>query len=177
MFIICSLCEETSEQDEAFMPSCRSDTIQEWVRFCFVRGSLTDYCASGTTMDKAIVALQRRLSGEELRILKGLALLKQRDGCRNAKIYDPWFRDFCSQRAVIELRLLLGAGDSAGAWFLLVAAVMRLNKNLIGAYSDLWKADDQKEAQAIIATCTDKNSITQLGNVSFEQHCRDLLNM
>ena len=120
MFIICSLCEETSEQDEAFMPSCRSDTIQEWVRFCFVRGSLTDYCASGTTMDEAIVALQRRLSGEELRILKGLALLKQRDGCRNAKIYDPWFRDFCSQRAVIELRLLLGAGDSAGAWFFLL---------------------------------------------------------
>ena len=170
-------CEEAARNDPAFMPLVIETNMEEWVRFVFVRGSLTEWSTSGVTMDESLVALRERLEGHEARILEGLAELKKSQHKRNAKIYDPFFRDYCAQRAVTEFKLLFARGDYPGIWFLAVAAVMRLNRNLVFNYIDLWFAINKHGAQTVLERCVDKNSITQLGITSFETYKRDLLHL
>ena len=75
---------------------------------------------------------------------------------------------------VVELRLAFSTGSQVAVWFLCVCAVMRLNRNLSELYPQLFAASSLKDADNIIASCNDRNSITQLGNVSFEEHLEDL---
>ena len=60
------------------------------VRFVFVRASLTDWSTSGATMDASVIAFRARLEGNEARVLEGLAELKNKQGHKNGKIYDPF---------------------------------------------------------------------------------------
>ena len=170
-------CEQLARNDKSFMPSVIEEHLKEWVTFVFVRGSLTDWSTSGVTMDESIMALRTRLGGDAARILEGLAELKKHQACRNAKIYDPFFRDPCSQRAVIELKLLFAKCNWPGVWFMAVASTMRLNRNLVGNYVDLWEARTKTAAKAVLEKCVDKSSITQLGNPKFEVYKKDLLNL
>ena len=178
-FYVCGddACEEAARNDSSFMPSVIDEHLKEWVRFVFVRGAVTDRSTSGVTMDQSIIALRSRLKGDDLRVLEGLAELKKNQDKRNSKIYDPFFRDHCSQLAVSEFKLLFASGDWPGIWFLAIAAVMRLNQNLLANYVDLWLAQTKSAAKAVLQRCINKNSITQLGITTWEEHKQDLLDM
>jgi len=172
---VCGPCDEQEADTEHFMPVTLQEHLLEWVHFAFIRGALTDFCGTGVSMDVAIASLRTRVDGVNLRILKGLEAVKVDDKLRNSKIYDPWFRDPCSNKMVVEMRLQFAMGNLAGVWFLSTCSVMRLNRNLAEQYPKLCAARSLKEAKEVIEACTDKNSITQLGNVSFKAHLEDLL--
>ena len=139
---ICGPCSEKKNTAD-FMAETLPDNLLEWVTFVFVRSTLTDLTTAGITMNDAIVQLKGRLVGSEtkLRVLRGLEVLKRNDQARNQKIYDPFFRDPCSNSMVVELRIFFAQNEFAAVWFLSVCAVMRLNRNLAQQYSCLWMAE------------------------------------